>query len=593
MNEAIRLVIWDLDDTYWAGTVSEGGITGYSELNHKLVIELAHRGIVSSICSKNDPDVILPILAEKGILDYFIFPSIDWSSKAYRIANIIGKTKLRPSTVLFIDDNPSNLAEVKSHIPSINTANEAFIDEILNSPLFTGQNDSSLTRLSHYKTLERRDTDFNIGNLENTDFLRASDIRVSIVHDIENHLSRAVELINRTNQLNFTKLRLPEDTKQAEKELLKLITDIPYARTSGLINVSDKYGDYGFSGFYVCEQFHTSYKLIHFCFSCRTMGMGVERWIYERLGRPLLKVIGDVNIDIHNGESVDWITLIPSPEEFVAASNAAMVPRIFLRGGCDLDAVAHYLRYHCKDLISETNFIRDGQFIRKDSIVNARAGLRNFSEPEVSELAKLGLHVEDFFCGFIENSSAGDVVILSFWAELMLHSYRHQSCNLHILMQLRSMSLNYSASESADICKLTSNLGLSSCQASQFQNRCSIMRNLYTSDFFDAPKLTAYFAEILDQIPAGVQVLILLPSEKIRDDKGTIINSQTHAQARKDIQVLAADRPMVSTVDIMESIHDDSDYVDVAHFTRMVYHRIYLQILENISTIASEKKRRS
>lgn len=583
MNEPIRLIIWDLDDTFWAGTVSEGGITGYSDFNHSLVIELAHRGIISSICSKNDPAVILPNLARRGILDYFIFPSIDWSSKAHRVSEIISKTNLRPASVLFLDDNPRNLAEVKAYIPLINVMDEKFIQNIPDHPIFKGKMDDQLSRLNHYKTLERRAADFGCAGGDNIDFLRSSDIRVSIIHDVENHLSRAVELINRTNQLNFTKLRLSEDPKQAETELLKMLTDIPYARTSGLIQVSDKYGDYGFSGFYLCEQFHTSYKLIHFCFSCRTLGMGVETWMYERLGKPDLTVCGEVTLDVLNAKSVDWITLDPNPNESVAASNAKLAPKIFLRGGCDLDTVAHYLRYHCNTLVPETNYIRDGQFIRKDSLVNARAGLNQFSMEEVKDIEELGLKTEDFKCEFIENSSAGDVVILSFWAEQMLHSYKNKSHDLHILMQLRSVSLNYAATQFDDIAKLTTDLGLSSIQACQFQNRCDIMRRQYTSDFFDAPKLKEYFAYLLDQIPAGVRVIILLPSGKIRNSKGLVISSQPHIEARSYMQTLADERPLVSAVDIMESIHEESDYVDVTHFTRMVYHRIYMQILDCIS----------
>ena len=43
MAEAVRLVVWDLDNTFWDGTLSEGGIT-YSSANHDIVIELAKRG---------------------------------------------------------------------------------------------------------------------------------------------------------------------------------------------------------------------------------------------------------------------------------------------------------------------------------------------------------------------------------------------------------------------------------------------------------------------------------------------------------------------------------------------------------------------
>ncbi len=80
MCEPVRLVIWDLDETFWRGTLTEGGIE-YYQIAHDVVIELARRGIMSSICSKNDFDQVRSILSERRIWDYFIFPSINWDPK--------------------------------------------------------------------------------------------------------------------------------------------------------------------------------------------------------------------------------------------------------------------------------------------------------------------------------------------------------------------------------------------------------------------------------------------------------------------------------------------------------------------------------
>lgn len=88
MSEAVRLVVWDLDETFWNGTIVEGGIE-YRQECHDAVIELARRGIMSSICSKNDFETVRAILVEKGIWDYFIFPSIAWEPKGPRLAALV------------------------------------------------------------------------------------------------------------------------------------------------------------------------------------------------------------------------------------------------------------------------------------------------------------------------------------------------------------------------------------------------------------------------------------------------------------------------------------------------------------------------
>ena len=50
----VKLVVWDLDDTLWEGTLSEGRVT-LPPSRAQLVRTLNRRGIVNSVCSKNDP----------------------------------------------------------------------------------------------------------------------------------------------------------------------------------------------------------------------------------------------------------------------------------------------------------------------------------------------------------------------------------------------------------------------------------------------------------------------------------------------------------------------------------------------------------
>ena len=51
MAEPVRLLIWDLDETFWRGTVTEGGHV-YNQTTHDIVIELAKRGIISSVVQR-------------------------------------------------------------------------------------------------------------------------------------------------------------------------------------------------------------------------------------------------------------------------------------------------------------------------------------------------------------------------------------------------------------------------------------------------------------------------------------------------------------------------------------------------------------
>ncbi len=218
MAEGVRLVVWDLDETFWRGTLTEGGVV-WREDTQAIVVELARRGIMNSICSKNEIESVRSIISDNGIWDYFIFPTIDWTPKGPRIRELVDTVQLRPENVLLIDDNHLNLEEAKFFSPGLQIASESIIPSLLSDPRFRGKDDHGLTRLNQYKVLEARKADERrvrqSAGGDNIDFLRSSDIRVRIETDVEAHLDRAIELINRTNQLNFVKRRLPENTEAA------------------------------------------------------------------------------------------------------------------------------------------------------------------------------------------------------------------------------------------------------------------------------------------------------------------------------------------------------------------------------------------
>ena len=87
----LKLVIWDLDETFWEGTIDDGDVPVIPDEHIALIKTLIDHGIVNSICSKNDKDKVKAILIEKGIWDLFVFPSIDWSAKGNRIKGMLNE----------------------------------------------------------------------------------------------------------------------------------------------------------------------------------------------------------------------------------------------------------------------------------------------------------------------------------------------------------------------------------------------------------------------------------------------------------------------------------------------------------------------
>ena len=79
-EKKIKLVIWDLDDTFWKGTIAEEDISIKTEAL-KAVRQLNKRGIVNTIVSKNDYDTVKSKLVSENCWDEFIMPSISYVPK--------------------------------------------------------------------------------------------------------------------------------------------------------------------------------------------------------------------------------------------------------------------------------------------------------------------------------------------------------------------------------------------------------------------------------------------------------------------------------------------------------------------------------
>ena len=330
----IKLVIWDLDDTFWQGTISEGATVPIEE-NIKLVKDLTDRGIINSICSKNEYDVAVKKLKELNIFEYFVFSSINWDNKGLRIKNQISVMALRPANVLFIDDNIVNLQEALFYMPDLMVAEpNEILSELINYVENTEAVDLKHKRLSQYHLLQEKSVEQQ-RYTSNEEFLFASNIQVSFHEDCNNEFDRILELINRTNQLNYTKKRI------SETELNDLLQDSNIR--SGYITVKDRFGDYGIVGFFALRDTY----LEHFLFSCRTMGQEIEQYVYATLGFPQIEIIGDVQSKLDKNRVPQWINQQGLSDKTPEKENILSVEpvKILIKGPCDLSKSQTYIKY--------------------------------------------------------------------------------------------------------------------------------------------------------------------------------------------------------------------------------------------------------
>ena len=327
-----KLIIWDLDETLWSGTLSEGGVEFKPEVL-SFIEELVTKGIMNSICSKNEgTDRVKEEFLNRGyqkFWDLFVFPSINWLPKGERVKSIIKGMNLRAENVIFIDDNSSNIGEVKFYSPDIMTATVEQIPKMMEELYLVNDYDFEHTRLKQYKILETKALAQK--EISNEEFLRESNIRICFKNDCLENIDRIKKLISRTNQLNFTKFR-DENIEDTIKN-----TDSSY------IIAEDKYGNYGICGFYSLDKKNN--KLVHFLFSCRIINMGIEQFVYSYLGSPELEIRGEVASKL-KGEP-DWIRV----EEDLRIENSKPKEKnninILFKGPCDLYSSLSYINADC------------------------------------------------------------------------------------------------------------------------------------------------------------------------------------------------------------------------------------------------------
>ena len=411
----IKLIIWDLDDTLWQGTLSEGGAVLPNE-HRQLIIDLTDSGIINSICSKNEYEPTIAELKEFGIEEYFVFASINWENKGPRIKNIIDQMALRPINVLFIDDNTFNLQEAKHYLPELQIATPDCIAGIIEQVKLLDKKDATHRRLKQYKVLEEK-----VQAAESYDsneaFLYASNIRVTMHQNCVDIIERLHELILRSNQLNFTKKRI------SLEELSAIIVNPEYE--CGYVSVTDNFGDYGVVGFYA----KTDNRLDHFVFSCRTMGQMIEQYVYALLGFPKLEVVGEVRTQLNTTDCPAWINQTNRESHVISTQNTISC-KILLKGPCDLSNSQSYI--HADDIVSEFTYVKEstGQVIDAYNHSVHIRGLHEYSADINQQL------IDD--CSFVDPDMLSgsfftgdyDVIFLSSLIESTIPIYKKKNTNV-------------------------------------------------------------------------------------------------------------------------------------------------------------------
>ena len=217
-------LITDLDDTLWSGLIGEIGhdqvswdLSSHSQLHglyQQMLHSLADQGILLAVASKNSAEIAGKGLARTDMVlpSDKVFPiEIHWEAKSGSVSRILKAWNIAADSVVFVDDSPMELAEVKAAHPDIDCilfpkADYAAGFELLRRlrDLFgkTRLSEEDSYRLQSIRQGQQFQQAAESGN-STEDLLASAEALVTLEYNPPSSDKRAVELVNKTNQFNL------------------------------------------------------------------------------------------------------------------------------------------------------------------------------------------------------------------------------------------------------------------------------------------------------------------------------------------------------------------------------------------------------
>ena len=279
MSQKIKAVVWDLDNTVWNGILTEDKEVVLNDEVCSIMLELDRRGILQSVCSKNDYDDAMKKLEELKLDYLFIYPQISWNPKSEGIKRIQESINIGMDTIAFVDDQVFEREEVSFKYPEVLCIDANDIGTILENDAFNPlhlTDDSKNRRQLYQNDIKRNRLKEEFKGTEN-EFLESLEMRFTINRVGKDDLARAEELTVRTHQLNAT------GVTYSYEELDRFSKDDNYIVL--IAQLEDKYGDYGKIGLALIEKNDTAWTLKLLLMSCRVMSRGVGTVLLNYISR--------------------------------------------------------------------------------------------------------------------------------------------------------------------------------------------------------------------------------------------------------------------------------------------------------------------
>lgn len=256
--ETKKIIITDLDHTLWHGILGEdglGGITADPEgcgyihfLYQSMLKRLKDIGVLIAVVSKNDEDLVEEAFSSNKFTlgkDDFVSVHASYQPKSLQIQELAKRLNLGLEHFVFIDDNPLEIQEVGQSLPAVTciqfpkeASGLRLLMETLHR-LFPGHaiTAEDAKRTDFYRQMARSVGPVLGGSHNITAFLRSLAMKMTIHDRSTGDRTRAVQLINKTNQFNINGVR------RSDEEIAALLAQGARLYTAELSDVNGNHGE--------------------------------------------------------------------------------------------------------------------------------------------------------------------------------------------------------------------------------------------------------------------------------------------------------------------------------------------------------------
>jgi len=316
----IKVVVVDLDNTLHAGVLGEDGIQGvqltpaHQAFQH-FIKSLQQRGIFIALVSRNEQPDVEALFAQRQDYplrwDDFSVTEISWGDKAAAIYRIAKALRVGADSILFVDDNPGELASVAAQLPQVHT-------------IYASSDPSQTQRAIEYHpglwrwkvetddTKRVQDMKANADRekilaevTDPSDYFRNLQATLFLRLDPSDQLSRLADLCGKTNQFNLAMRRF----KQVELAERLERSDVCVAS----VRLKDRLSDSGVIAVIVAERDGERLLIEELCISCRAMGRNLEDTLIVTAIRemPLFAGCSEVVFRVQHGPrnqpALNWL----------------------------------------------------------------------------------------------------------------------------------------------------------------------------------------------------------------------------------------------------------------------------------------------